>query len=566
MRMTNKIMQNNSLYNINNNKQLVDKLSTMMSTNKKITRPSDDPVIAVRALRLRSDVAQVSQYHEKNAEDAASWLKVTEDSLDTTTEVIRKMMEQATRAAGGKDLDCGNLEIIVTQLKSLRDEYYGIGNVDFAGRYIFTGFRTDTSLSYTEDTEEEFKIYEKLDMSSVDTLNYTSIGNLKGISKENYDPEAAENAVNAGAALTGTAGGETENSVQNAGIYRIMLAYDNLKNDNPPNSSLSVKYVTNTTTVPPQEADLFPANTGTPPTPTIVNRSTTEDPNPYDYIQKNADKAVLVPETGELLIGKDLYETFFQGNAVPPLTAPIPALTTDSQIRVSYEKDSWKKGDMRPQHYFECTKVDLADPTKNINYNWSKDKTTNPPTDYISMEGESQIIEYDVGYNQTIRINTMAGEVFSMDMDRVIDDLDNALSKLKEIDTARTNLKHMMEDMKEGEAGYEHIKETYAAADKAYTYIRDNMQKKFEKLISQVEGFQSYASVAITDNGTRSDRLDLIKNRLETQKTTFKTLQSANEDIDVTEVTVQLTSMDNSYNSALMATGKILKNSLMNYI
>ncbi len=557
MRMTNKIMQNNSLYNINNNKQLVDKLSTMMSTNKKITRPSDDPVIAVRALRLRSDVAQVAQYHEKNAEDAASWLKVTEDSLNTTTEVIRKMMEQATRAAGGKDLDCGNLEIIVTQLKSLRDEYYGIGNVDFAGRYIFTGFRTDTSLSYTEDTEEEFKIYEKLDMSAVDTLNYTSIGNLKGISKENYDPEAAENAAAGGTPLGGTAGGETENSVQNTGIYRIMLSYDNLKNTNPPN--LSVKYVTNSATVPPQEQDLFPAGT-------IVNRSTTEDPNPYDYIQKNADKAVLVPETGELLIGKDLYETVFQGNAVPPLTAPIPALTTDSQIRISYDKNSWKKGDMRPQHYFECTKVDLADPTKNINYNWSKDKRTDPPTDYISMEGESQIIEYDVGYNQTIRINTVADEVFSMDMDRVIDDLDNALSKLKEIDTARTNLKHMMENMKEGEPGYEHIKETYAAADKAYTYIRDNMQKKFEKLISQVEGFQSYASVAITDNGTRSDRLDLIKNRLETQKTTFKTLQSANEDIDVTEVTVQLTSMDNSYNSALMATGKILKNSLMNYI
>ena len=559
MRMTNKIMQNNSLYNINNNKQLVDKLSTMMSTNKKITRPSDDPVIAVRALRLRSDVAQVAQYHEKNAEDAASWLKVTEDSLNTTTEVIRKMMEQATRAAGGKDLDCGNLEIIVTQLKSLRDEYYGIGNVDFAGRYIFTGFRTDTSLSYTEDTEEEFKIYEKLDMSAVDTLNYTSIGNLKGISKENYDPEAAENAAAGGTPLGGTAGGETENSVQNTGIYRIMLSYDNLKNNNPPASSLSVKYVTNTTMVPPQEQDLFPAGT-------IVNRSTTEDPNPYDYIQQNSTQAVLVPETGELLIGKDLYETVFQGKAVPPLTAPNPALTTDSQIRVSYEKNSWKKGDMRPQHYFECTKVDLADPTKNINYNWSKDKRTDPPTDYISMEGESQIIEYDVGYNQTIRINTVADEVFSMDMDRVIDDLDNALSKLKEIDTARTNLKHMMENMKEGEPGYEHIKETYAAADKAYTYIRDNMQKKVEKLISQVEGFQSYASVAITDNGTRSDRLDLIKNRLETQKTTFKTLQSANEDIDVTEVTVQLTSMDNSYNSALMATGKILKNSLMNYI
>ena len=65
MRMTNKIMQNNSLYNINNTKGLTDKLSTQMSTKKKITRPSDDPVIAIRALRLRSDVSQITQFYEK---------------------------------------------------------------------------------------------------------------------------------------------------------------------------------------------------------------------------------------------------------------------------------------------------------------------------------------------------------------------------------------------------------------------------------------------------------------------------------------------------------------------
>ena len=57
MRMTNKIMQNNSLYNINNNKVLQDKLSTQMSTQKKLTRPSDDPVVAIRALRLRTSKA-----------------------------------------------------------------------------------------------------------------------------------------------------------------------------------------------------------------------------------------------------------------------------------------------------------------------------------------------------------------------------------------------------------------------------------------------------------------------------------------------------------------------------
>ncbi len=545
MRMTNKIMQNNSLYNINNNKQLVNKLSTMMSTNKKITRPSDDPVIAVRALRLRSDVAQITQYDEKNAEDAKSWLKVTGDALNTTTEVLRKMVELAGRGAE-KDLGYDNLEIIVTQLKSLRDEYYGTGNVDFAGRYIFTGFRTNSTLTYTDNAKDDFRICEKMNISDIGTLNYTSIGDLKGISKENYDPKTDPNP------------GEVENNINNANIYRMMLAYDDLKSL-ADGQELKIEYVTDPSKL--QDVNAAPPNNGltTLVAPAdIVYMSTTDVPNPYEAIQQpgNAGKAILVKETGELLIGNDLYDKI-KNNMAPPVTE-------DTQIRVTYEKNSWKTGDMRPQHYFECTKN--PDTTDAINYNWSLDETTNPPTPYISLDGERQDIEYDVGYNQKILVNTMAGDVFSTNMDRVIDDLEQALSKLKEINTAKTNMDLIKKEIKEGEAGYDNIVKTCEAADKAFAFIRENMQKQFEHLISQVEGFQADANVAVTDNGTRADRLDLIMNRLTTQKTTFQTLQSENEDIDVTEVMVQLTSMDNSYNSALMATGKIMKNSLMNYI
>ena len=65
MRITNKVMQNNSLNNINNNKIIQDKLSNQMATEKKIVRPSDDPIIAIRALRLRSNVSQVTQFYHK---------------------------------------------------------------------------------------------------------------------------------------------------------------------------------------------------------------------------------------------------------------------------------------------------------------------------------------------------------------------------------------------------------------------------------------------------------------------------------------------------------------------
>ena len=69
-----------------------------------------------------------------------------------------------------------------------------------------------------------------------------------------------------------------------------------------------------------------------------------------------------------------------------------------------------------------------------------------------------------------------------------------------------------------------------------------------------------------TDCGTRSRKLSLIKNRMENQKTTFDTLKSDNEDVDITEVAINLNSAELTYNAALMATGKVTQSTLINYI
>ena len=151
-------MQNNSLYNINNNKVARDKLSTMMATQKKITKPSDDPVIAIRALRLRTSVSEMTQFYEKNAPDANSWLDVTAQALKTINDVLTDMGKLANKG-NNKDFGSEDLQVLLGQLKALRDEFYSTGNTDYAGRYIFTGFRTDTPLSFKEDVEKEPKGY-----------------------------------------------------------------------------------------------------------------------------------------------------------------------------------------------------------------------------------------------------------------------------------------------------------------------------------------------------------------------------------------------------------------------
>ena len=58
----------------------------------------------------------------------------------------------------------------------------------------------------------------------------------------------------------------------------------------------------------------------------------------------------------------------------------------------------------------------------------------------------------------------------------------------------------------------------------------------------------------------------LIKSRMQNQKTTFETLKSENEDADITEVAIQLTSAELTYEAALMASGKVMKATLLDYI
>lgn len=522
MRITNKIMQNNSLYNINNNKILQDRLSTQMSTQKAITRPSDDPVVAIRALRLRSSVSELTQFYKKNAPDAQSWIEVTGKGLSTVTDILTDMNKQANKGAN-KDYTSSELSIIIKQLQSLRDEFYATGNLDYAGRYVFTGYRTDTTMTFTkgevEETKPSYKIYEQGTMADFDTINYTYTSELDGMNASNYDNKNV-----------------TEQDVVNGDIHRIRLAYNQVK------SLDSIQLVGKD------------GKTVTKEYKTEISQvSTTANPDPYKTIQ-DANKAgkskiVFVPETGEVLFSDKAYEEM--NMAAGGISG------SETEIRMNYTKSEWQVGDLRPEHYFACEGTTTKDGVqKTVSYN----------EEYLEGKKEKQSIEYDVGYNQKIEVNTTADEVFNHNLDRDVDDLVTALASLEKIESTRTDLKKVLSGLDEGTEDYKKVQTKLEAADKAFSYIRENIHNLMQHTITSTQQYLDDTNVAITDNGTRESRLDLISNRLMDQQTTFKTLQSENEDVDIADVTIQLTSTKLTYDAALMATGKIMQTSLMNYI
>lgn len=520
MRMTNRIMENNSLYNINNNKILQDKLSTQMSTTKKLTRPSDDPVTAIRALRLRTSVSELTQYYEKNAPDADSWLSITEGALSTNAEVLTDLVKKAGKAAN-KEKRVEDLNILLQEMKTLRNEYYSTGNVDFAGRYVFTGYRTNTTLTFTEEDAakgDSYNMTEPVKLKDFDTTSYTDMSTLAGLTKSNYN-DAKYKTV-------------TEQYVTNSTIHRIRLSYDKLDS--------AARIQIGTATVDAGGNEVFKNIQGIDSKAIQTAASAEAGYQQIAAANKAGNVAMTyIPETGELLFSDKAYETLSK------------AVTDDTEISINYTKKEWEKGDLRPEHYFRST-VTKADGTK-TKFNFEADVN-------------DQVIEYDVGYNQTIRVNTMANEAFSHGLDRDIEDLERALSSLQEISATMTDLSKLKKELTEGTADYEKVEKQLDAATKAYNYARENIHTKFENSITSMQGYLDDTNIAVTDNGTRSSRLALISDRLMDQKTTFKTLQSENEDADIAEVTVELTSSKLTYEAALMATGKILQTSLMNYI
>lgn len=517
MRITNKVMQNNALTNINRNKELQDSLTTQLSTGKKVYKPSDDPVTAIRALRLRSDVNQVSQFYKKNVPDAESWLELTESSVKTTVSVVTDMIKQCEKGANDT-LTTSDRQTIINSLKQLREEVYSTGNADFAGRYIFTGYRTDTPLTFKEDADTQYTITEVLKPGDLKESTYISTGGTSDLlSLNETDFDGAKQVV--------------EQDIESLSFYRYRLAYDTL-DDVDPSYELKDK-------------------DGNAITGTSITKYTDAKQAYKDAANATGDEMFFCTDTGEVLLSESLYNKIKSG---------------DATLEFTYDKSKWNKGELMPQHYFPTIEHDTTTtPATEIKYNYDKDSDT--IDNYIKNGLVDQPIEYQVGFDQHIRVNTSADEIFQHGIGRDVDELINLAEYLDKGEAMQSKLEGMSKDTTTYSAAQlEDINRDLDAANKAVTLLKDQLQKSFSKNITNMQGYLDSTNEAISLIGNRSARLSLIDNRLASQTTTFKTLQSENEDADATEVAVQLSSAQVSYQAALMATSDMIKETLLNYL
>ncbi len=150
MRVTNGMMVNNMMRNLNKNLVRMDKIQQNLATGKRFVNPSDDPIGVARSLRLNTDVSVMEQFR-RNADDAQSWMETTELATDNIISVLQRARELAVQGSSGT-YGPEDKKKIADEIQQLREQLVNIGNTTYAGSYIFSGYKTDKPLLKADGT------------------------------------------------------------------------------------------------------------------------------------------------------------------------------------------------------------------------------------------------------------------------------------------------------------------------------------------------------------------------------------------------------------------------------
>lgn len=523
MRITNSMMTANTKANINTNKVNADKLNTMTASGQKITRPSDDPVVAIRAMRLNTSLTELEQYYGKNIPDADAWFTDTETALTQTDDVLSSIREKLNQASSQENVT-SNVKDILEELKQLKDQVYAIGNADSAGRTVFTGYRTGEMLTFMEQDTIKYEITEKFTKDDLETFKY-----VKGTASINDSGQAVIGTT----VYDGTTKIYNEEKVEEVTAYRIRLSYDNL-------DEFTSMYVDGT---------LFTVNEKS-----ISGLNQKE----IDDIYTPTSGANFIKETGELILSKDAYDTLIQAGG----------------ISINYEKSDWQKGDLRPEHYFMCkTPKDATDPRTysatypdGIEYNYNRIDAGKPVTSGGDIQGFiEQDLSYEIAFNQTIVINTHASDVYSHDIGRDIDELIKVTQQMVNAEDKVSRLQNKIDNATDEEE-LKKLNVTMGALKKEEALVKEKMHSMYTSAITAFKGYSDDVNKQIANLGALTARLEMTKNRVKDQKSNVKELADQNINCDLSETAIDLKNAELALEAAQLAAGKIAQQTLLNYI
>lgn len=113
------------------------------ATNRRILRPSDDPVAFRQAVMLRDAIGELEQY-ARNADVADRITKVADDAIGTAADVLIRAKEIAI-AASNSAVGASERVAMAQEIEQIAKHLVGVANTKIGDAYLFSGLQTLTA-------------------------------------------------------------------------------------------------------------------------------------------------------------------------------------------------------------------------------------------------------------------------------------------------------------------------------------------------------------------------------------------------------------------------------------
>jgi flagellar hook-associated protein 3 FlgL len=143
MRIADKMQYNQVNQNLAKNRTEQADLQNQAATQKRINKPSDDPLAAAKVLGARTEERGNQQYL-KNINNAKSFLEFTEQSLSELSDILIRAKELAISQSNDASGNEQSRQVTASELEQIYNQSVQIGNRKLGERFIFGGYKTQT--------------------------------------------------------------------------------------------------------------------------------------------------------------------------------------------------------------------------------------------------------------------------------------------------------------------------------------------------------------------------------------------------------------------------------------
>ncbi|MGD6894418.1 flagellar hook-associated protein FlgL [Bacillus infantis] len=140
MRVTQSMLSSNMLSNLGRSFERLSTYQDQISSQKKITRPSDDPVVAMKGITYRRNLQEVQQF-KRNFSEAYNWTDNSDASLDKAGQAMQRIRELVVQASSDT-YDGSQRDSISKEISQLKQHLAEIANTKVGDKYIFNGTNT----------------------------------------------------------------------------------------------------------------------------------------------------------------------------------------------------------------------------------------------------------------------------------------------------------------------------------------------------------------------------------------------------------------------------------------